>query len=170
MKGVDLSFNATVAAQVFHFVLLLVLLRIFAYRPLLKVLDDRRRFVAAQVEAAEHDRERAGELYRRGERALESARGEAGAIIVRAEREAREQAGRIIEEARAAAGRERRRAAADIDRELAEARVLLQRELAGLVLQSTEKVVGLVMDGPEHRRLVEQAVGEAGDEHWRIDV
>lgn len=170
MTGVDLSFNATLAAQVFHFVLLLVLLRIFAYRPLLKILDDRRQLVAAQMDAAADDRSRAGELYRRREQALEAARSEAGEIIARAQAEAREQAQRIMNEARAAAGEMRSRAAADINREQAQARTLLRRELAGLVLRSTEKVVGRVMDDREHQRLIEQAVGEAGDEHWRMDV
>lgn len=170
MTGVDLSFNATLAAQVFHFILLLVLLRIFAYRPLLKILDDRRQLVTAQVEAAEHDRDQAGALHRRREQALAAARDEAGAIIARAKQRAREEAHRIVEAARTEAGEIRRRAAADIDRDQAQARALLRQELAGLVLLSTEKVVGRLVDEEEQHRLIEQALGEAGDEHWRMDV
>jgi F-type H+-transporting ATPase subunit b len=158
----DLSFNATVAAQVFHFLILLALLRIFAYRPLLKVLDDRKRLVAEQAEATERDREEAGALRRRQEEILADARERAGAIVAQAEAEARERAREILSQAESAARDLKTRTMAEIEQERADARAGIRAELTELVLLTTERVVGRVINQEDHRRLVRESFGELG--------
>lgn len=158
----DLSFNATVVAQVFHFLLLLLLLRVFAYKRLLGVLDERRRLVAEQVKTAEGDREVARSLRRQQEEVLAGVRGQAAEMIARAEGEARNRAREIVDEARTAAEEIKIRAFSEIERERDEVRAALRGELAGLVLLGTEKAVRRVMDNDEHLRLVREAVGEVG--------
>lgn len=158
----DLSFNATLAAQVFHFLLLLVLLRLFAYRPLLKVLDDRRRLVAEHIAAAENARKEAEELLERRRELFARAREETQAIVARAETAAENRAREILERARADSESFKARAAAVIRREKDEARSALRAELADLVLLATTKVAGQAIDRDQHFRLVQDAVEEAG--------
>lgn len=158
----ELNFNATVAAQVFHFLLLLLLLRLFAYRPLFKILDERRRLVAESLEAAEGERENAQKLRQEQKEILAGARGQARDIIVRAENEARDQMREILAQARAAAEEVKARAIAEIEREREEVRAALRADLAGLVLSGTEKTIGRVLNDEEHLRLVRDAIGEVG--------
>ncbi|MEW6184045.1 MAG: F0F1 ATP synthase subunit B [Bacillota bacterium] len=164
----DLSFNATLAAQVFHFLLLLVLMRIFAYRPLLKVLDDRRRMVAEQLATAERDREEAGDLLRQRQEMLVEAREQARAIIDRAESEAESRVRRILEQARNDSDAVKNKALAALERERDEARKTLRDELAELVLTATQKVAGRMIDREQHLRLVREAVKEVGAQRCRI--
>ncbi|MEW6447975.1 MAG: F0F1 ATP synthase subunit B [Bacillota bacterium] len=146
----------------FHFLLLLVLLRLFAYRPLLKVLDDRRRFVAEQIAAAEKARKEAEELLAQRRELLVNAREEARAILARAETAAENRTREVLEQARAASDSMQARAAAEIERQKNEARRALHAELADLVLLATAKVAGQAIDRNQHFRLVQNAVEEVG--------
>lgn len=152
----------------FHFLLLLVLLRIFAYRPLLKVLDDRRRLVAEELATTERNREEAGNLLRRRQELLVEAREQARAIVARAESEAESSVRRVLEQARIDADGLKARTIAAIERERDEARKILREELAGLVLVATEKVAGQIIDREQHLRLVHEAVKEVGGKRCRI--
>lgn len=156
----DLSFNATLAAQVFHFLLLLVLLRLFAYPPLLKALDDRRRFVAEQIEAAEKARREAEDLVERRQELFANARKEAQAILARAEATAENRMREILERARLNSDSLRANAAAEIKREMDEARSAVRAELAELVFLATQKVAGQIIDRDQHYRLLQDAVAE----------
>jgi len=147
---------------VFHFLLLLLLLRLFAYRPLLRVLDDRRRFVAEQIAAAERERSKAEALFRRRQEVLSEAREQARAIAARAQTEAENRAREILARARADCESFRARAVLEIEREKEEARSALRAELTDLVFLAAAKVAGAVIDREQHFRLVQEAVEEAG--------
>ncbi len=162
-----MGINATLAAQVFHFLLLLFLLRIFAYRPFLKVLDERRRLVGEHLAAAERDREESRDLLQQQKKMFAEARERAGAIVARAESEADRRTREILAQARAETENLKARAAAAIDRERDEARSVLRAELADLTLAVTRKVIGEVVDREQHLRLVTDAVREV-DRQWRI--
>jgi F-type H+-transporting ATPase subunit b len=151
-----------VVAQVFHFLLLLVLLRIFAYRPLLRVLDDRKRLVADQVEAAERDREAAGLLRQRREEILAEAREQAGLIVAHAESEARERAEGILSQAEGAARELKARTIAEIEQERADTQADIRGELTELVVLGTQRLIGKVIDNADHERLVAESLREVG--------
>lgn len=140
--------------------LLLVLLRLFAYPPLLKALDDRRRFVAEQIEAAEKARQEAEDLVERRQELFANARKEAQAILARAEATAESRMREILERARLNSDSLRANAAAEIKREMYEARSAVRAELAELVFLATQKVAGQIIDRDQHYRLLQDAVAE----------
>src|SRR5207247_738153 len=83
-----------------NFILLLVLLYLFAFKPLNKVLDERRARIEQglrDAEEARQQRERAEEEHRR---ALNEARREAAEIIARAQKVADESAAQLVATAR----------------------------------------------------------------------
>ncbi len=143
-------------SQVISFSIVAWCLHRFAYKPILKVLDDRRRTIAESLANAEKIKE---ELAR-----TEAARKE---ILARAN----EQGAKLIEEARAIAARiqeqetqkaiaaaeqilvkSREAARADYARMLAE----LKREVGRLVIETTTRVTGKILTLEDQRRLIEE--------------
>lgn len=78
------EFDATFFAQIINFLILLFILGKFAYKPLMKVLDERRERVANDLEAAEKTRVEAEALKAQYSKQLADAREEANAILDKA--------------------------------------------------------------------------------------
>lgn len=78
------EFDATFFAQIINFLILLFILGKFAYKPLMKVLDERREHVANDLEAAEKTRVEAEALKAQYSKQLADAREEANAILDKA--------------------------------------------------------------------------------------
>ena len=78
------EFDATFFAQIINFLILLFILGKFAYKPLMKVLDERRERVANDLETAEKTRVEAEALKAQYSKQLADAREEANAILDKA--------------------------------------------------------------------------------------
>jgi len=79
-----LEFNATLIAQIFNFVILLIFLRLVAYKPIAKLLKDRQDFIANSIATAEEERRQAQELHEQYLADMKKAREEAQAVIAQA--------------------------------------------------------------------------------------
>lgn len=79
-----IQFDATFFAQILNFLILLFILAKFAYKPLMKVLDERRARVANDLETAEKTRVEVEALKEQYSKQLAEARTEATAIIDKA--------------------------------------------------------------------------------------
>ena len=79
-----IQFDATFFWQILNFLILLFILAKFAYKPLMKVLDERRARVANDLETAEKTRVEAEALKEQYSKQLAEARTEATAIIDKA--------------------------------------------------------------------------------------
>jgi len=143
-------------AQMVNFAIILFILWKFAYRPVLKILEERRQKVAEAMINAQKARE-------------ELARTEAQRQQVLAETNA--QANKLIEEARAAAARvreeETQKAIKEAEQIVSKAREAaalehvrmladVKRELGRLVVATTSKVTGKVLTPDDQRRLNEE--------------
>jgi F-type H+-transporting ATPase subunit b len=144
------------AAQIVSFGIVCFVLYVFAYKPILRMLDARRQQIASGLANAEKIREKlAGlEVERRS-------------VLARADAEGR----LLIEEARAAAARveaeEIRKATAAAEQIVARAREVvardrarmlaeLKREIGRLVVETTASVTGKILTAEDHRRLAEE--------------
>src|SRR3989441_10102431 len=95
-----LGFNLpALIAQLINFTLLLVILRLLLYKPLLKVLDDRKKRIEEGLEASDEAKRRLAETEQDAAKELEKARAEGQAQIAQAQQistrmqeEARQQA------------------------------------------------------------------------------
>jgi F-type H+-transporting ATPase subunit b len=143
-------------AQVVSFSIVAFCLHRFAYQPILKVLEDRRRTIAeslanadkindelAKTEAAR--KEILAQANDQGVKLIEEARAAAAQVQKQETQKAVAAAEQIIAKAREAA-------AADHARMLAE----LKREVASLVAQTTAKVTGKILTVEDQRRLAEE--------------
>lgn len=158
----ELGFNLPVlVAQLVNFFILLVLLRIFLYRPILNVLDRRAQRIREGLEAADKSKEQASQAEQEVAKRLEEARQQNQASIAQAQ----ETASRIQEEARAQARREAdallERARGEIQLERDQAIAELRQEFADLTVSAAEKVIGQSLDRRAHERLIEEVLTES---------
>ena len=158
----ELGFNLPLlVAQVVNFFLLLVLLRIFLYKPILKMLDKRAQRIREGVEAADESKERASAAEQEVAQQLAASREQGQALIAQAQ----EAANRIQEEARGQARQEGEkmleRARTEIQLERDQAIAELRGEFADLTVSAAEKVIGQSLDRQAHQRLIDEVLAEA---------
>ncbi len=158
----ELGLNVPVlVAQLVNFFLLLVILRIFLYRPILNMLDRRAQRVREGLEAAEQSKEHAARAEQEVAQQLEEARRQSQTLVAQAQ----ETASRIQEEARGQARREGEvlleRARNEIQLERDRAIAELRREFAELTVSAAEKVIGQSLDRQAHRRLIDEVLAES---------
>src|SRR5881409_877321 len=144
-------------SQVISFCIVVVLLRQFAYKPILAVLDDRRRKIEEGQLNAEKIRKELAEAEKRyqeivakgnadAQRMIDEARESAAHLSERKQQEAIAAAEQIIAKAREASAIEHERTMES-----------LKRELGRLVVDTTAKVAGKVLTPEDQRRLQEEA-------------
>ncbi|RAV29428.1 F0F1 ATP synthase subunit B [Sinomicrobium soli] len=145
------------------FVILLVLLKKYAWGPILGAVKDRETSINDALAAAEEARKEMQNLKADNERILKEARAERDAllkeareikeqIIADAKGEAQEQGNKIIAQAKSTIESEKKAALAE-----------LKNQVAGLSLEIAEKVVKQEFsDKDKQLELVENMLGEAG--------
>lgn len=147
--------------QLVNFSLLLFLLRLFAYKPILNVLQGRRRTIeeslkkAAAIEAAQaelqHERHRViKEARRQAQEIAAHSQERAASIVAAAEEEARRQAAQIVSQGHA-----------QIAQEAARRKAELKHETLQLVAQATEAIIDIKLDAEQDAALIQKAVAEA---------
>ena len=150
-----------VVAQLINFFILLLLLRLFLYGPVMRMLDERARRVRQSMETAEESKGRAEQAERKVQERLEAVRREGQALVGQAQ----EVANRIQEEARQAARQETEallaRARSEIQLERDSAIAELRKEFADLTISAAEKVIGQSLDRRAHQRLIDEVLAES---------
>ena len=144
-------------SQVISFVIVALLLKRFAYKPIQKVLEERREQIAAGLANADRIKKQLAEAEQRHAEILAKANAQAQRMIDEARESAAHVAERKQQEAVAAAeqimAKAREASAIEHERTMAE----LKRELGRLVVNTTAKVTGKVLTPEDQRRLQEEA-------------
>jgi F-type H+-transporting ATPase subunit b len=144
-------------SQVISFAIVALLLRQFAYKPILGVLEERRRLIEeGQLNAEKIKKElaaaeqRYAEIVAKGnadaQRMIDEAKASSAQLAERKQQEAIAAAEQIIAKAREAAAIEHERTM-----------TALKREVGRLVIDTTAKVTGKVLTAADQRRLEEEA-------------
>ena len=135
-------------------------LRKFAFGPIQKTIDERRKRIRDSVEEAERARAEARKLLEEHRALIGQAKGEAGEILAEARRVADGQRERAREEIEVDRQRRLEDTRKQIDAETVRALEQIRAEVADLTLAATAKVTGKVLDRDDHRRLIEDAIGD----------
>jgi F-type H+-transporting ATPase subunit b len=140
------------------FLLVLWVLRKFAWKPLLEGLQRRERFIHDSLESAKRDRQQAEERLRDYEEQVRKARDEATAIVEEGRRDAESVRRRIEDEARHAADEMIERA----KREIGVARDTALRDLyqqaSEMAMQMAGEVLKRQMTPEDHEKLIQDAL------------
>ena len=142
------------------FAVTLYLLNKFAFPRIAEALDRRRQAIEESIDHAERTRREADELLEEYRGRLREAREQAEQIVVRARRASDS----LQDDAKAAASKQREELLAatrrDIEAETRRALEEIRKEVANLTVVATEKVTRKSLTPEDHRRLIEEALGE----------
>jgi F-type H+-transporting ATPase subunit b len=150
-----------VIVSALNFILFLAIIWTFAFKPVSKMLSDRKERIEQGLKDAEQARRDRENAETERVATLTEARLEANDIINRAQKVAQETRDADIAATREELERIRVRAAADIEAEKQRAIGELRAEVADLALAAASRVVGETMNEERERRLVEEFLAEA---------
>jgi F-type H+-transporting ATPase subunit b len=160
--GID---PALLIAYLINFAILLFLLRLFLYRPILNMMEERRQKIQASLDEADKVRQEAGVQRADFQRELENARKTSQDAATRAAQETEKMREAILAEARQEAEQIREQARQQIELERQQAAADLQRQVVDLAVDLTRKVVGqtVAVNEQAQRQLIGQFLSEMGD-------
>jgi F-type H+-transporting ATPase subunit b len=142
------------------FVIVLIVLRKYAYGPLQQMIDARRQAIVADLDAAESARTEAQETLAEYRQQLAEARKEANKILEDARRVGDDRRTAAVAELEAEKARLMQQTREEIQSETRQALNAIKQQVADLTLAATEKVVRARLDEAEQRRLIEEALAD----------
>lgn len=146
--------------QIATYVIVFVILKKYAFGPIVKTLDDRRskieegldtaaKMETAKVELEEHKEKVLTEARKEAAKIVAESKKEGAGIVATAETTAQAKADKIVADAKA-----------KVADDVATAQKSLSKQLAGLVRQASEKVLRTKLDDKADAALVEKATKE----------
>lgn len=146
--------------QLITFVLVFLVLRRYAFVPIVKVLRERRETIESGVRLGEEMQKERAKLDAEVEKALRQARQEADGIIASAQDTARQTVREAEDKARDKAAGILKDADSRIAQDTARARQQLEKELVGLISDVTEAIIDEKVDAKKDAQLIERALKE----------
>ncbi|MEE8442589.1 MAG: F0F1 ATP synthase subunit B [Dehalococcoidia bacterium] len=158
----ELGFHwPSLVAYLVNFTVLLAILRLVAYKPILRMLDQRSNRIRESLEQAERTRKESAERQVEMEQQIQDARREGQSLI----EQARQMADRFREEERERARQEAEtfltRARADIQRERDNAVEEVREQFADLAITAAERVIRRSLDSDAHKEIIDQVLEES---------
>lgn len=145
---------------IINFLILLILLRAVAWKPILRALESRETAITDALDRAERAKADAERILTENQKALHRAEEEAQRVL----REGRELSERLQNEASSRAQTETRRmldqANSEIERNKQQALTELRTEVASLAVGAAEKILNESLDDDRHKRIVEQYLNQ----------
>ncbi|HLH72534.1 MAG TPA: F0F1 ATP synthase subunit B [Chloroflexota bacterium] len=160
MEALGLSVPG-ILAQLVNFILLLAILRLVAYKPILRMLDERSARIRESMERAEEIKQQAARTEEEFARRLAEARREGQEIVAQAEKIAERIRQDELDKTRAQVEEMRTKALADIALERERTVSELRQYVADLALFAAGRIVGRSLDHASHVRLIDEALAEA---------
>lgn len=147
------------------FVLLLLVLTKFAWKPLMKGLEQREKTIANMIDEAKRNNDEAAAKLLAYEQKLAEAATEAHEVVLRARRDAVAAGEKLIEEARAGADRERQRALADIEAAKNAAVQHIADQSANLAFSLARKLIHKELRPEDHATLIRESLEQFPSEN-----
>jgi F-type H+-transporting ATPase subunit b len=160
MELLKLLSASELVAQIVTFLLLLGILRVFFWRRILKILDDRKTRIASEFKNIEEAKKEIAGLKSDYEAKLSSIEEIARAKIQEAEGLSLEAASQIKKEANLTAQKIIDSAKADIKYEVAKAKDELKNQIVELTINAAEGLIGEKLDRESDKKLVEEFIKE----------
>jgi F-type H+-transporting ATPase subunit b len=142
------------------FLISLYVLKRYAFGPMQKLIDERRDRIRQSLEEADNARSEARELLEEHRKLISQAKGEAEEILAETRRVAEANQRRMREETEADRQRRIEETRRQVEAETRRALEQIRAEVADLSLIAAEKVTRRSFADEDHRRLIEEAVGE----------
>jgi F-type H+-transporting ATPase subunit b len=142
------------------FLITLYVLKRYAFGPIQKLIDERRERIRHALDEADHARGEARKLLEEHRKLIGQAKSEAEEILAETRRVAEANERRMREETEADRQRRIEETRRQVEAETRRALEQIRAEVADLSLIAAEKVTRRSFAEEDHRRLIEEAVGE----------
>ena len=144
--------NGTLLIQIVNFIILCAILGHFCYKPVLKVLDDRKARIKNDLDSAAQSKAAAEDL--------KDAQAKAQEIVDKAVKEAKVQAQAQIDEAHASIAKAKEQASQQIERERKDALEDLKAQVAVLSCDIAAKIISKNMTPDANDRLIAESISK----------
>lgn len=138
------------------FVIVLTILWLFAWKPIIKALDERNDRVKDDLEKSRQLREEAERLFKEYEDKLEAAKVEAHEIVEESRRDADAVRTRMLEEAQTESNRMKERAETDIEQAKKKALSEIESSVVDITVQVLSKVLKDEVSAEKHKEVIEK--------------
>lgn len=153
-----MKLNATLIFEVISFLILVAILAKYAYRPLLKFLDERSGQVKATLEEAEKKKIEAEKKLSLSQKELDRARRQALDIQESAKRQSEELGEKILGEAEKKASSLITQSRKDILQETQQAKINLRTFIAGVSVSIASKILKREINEKDDSRIIEEGI------------
>ncbi len=160
MEGLGIHLSSLIA-QLLNFGLLLLLLYLFAYKPVIKMLDQRAAKIKESVDQTEQIKQQAELAEKETARLIAEASKEGQKIIEQATLIGEETKQKAKQDAKLEAERIIAKAKLEIERERDEAIGELRNAFADLTVIAAGKVIDRSLDKEQHRQLIDKVLEES---------
>ena len=149
-----------IVETVINILILFILLRIFLFKPINKMRDERTRTIQDNLDSAEKAKTEAEELRQQYEDSISEAKEKANQIIMKAHEDAESERSAIIRKSQ----EEAEKIISDADKAIENERKLVlrqaQSEIADLAIEAASKIIGENVDDEKNRRLVDKFLSD----------
>lgn len=152
-----------IIVTVLFFTILMVLLKKFAWGPLMGVMEQRAELIATEIEAAEKSRLESQKLLEEQRALLKEARDNAQSIVENARKQGETQREELMAAARAEVNRMKESATLEIATEKEKAVAAVREEFVSLSILAASKVLGKEISEEDNRALIEETIVKAGE-------
>jgi len=146
--------------QAIGFLLAVWLLKKFAWKPLLGLLEERRQKIKDEFDTIANKKEEVAQLTSEYERRLKEIDDEARKRLQEAVTEGQKIAAEIKDQARKDQKEIVAKAKQQIEAEIAAARVQLRNDMVNMAIDAASKAISERMDDEKHRRLISDFISE----------
>ncbi|MGX6961353.1 F0F1 ATP synthase subunit B [Vagococcus xieshaowenii] len=158
------TFLTSLSVVLLSFLLLMLLIKKFAWGPVSKMLDERANKIAGDLDSAEADRNEANRLVKEKEDLLANSRNEATTIVRKAKETAEREAHDIVSNAHEEGRRYLEQAKREIEREREVMIEAAKNEVADLSIQIAEKIIRKELNAETHQELINSYIEGLGSQ------
>jgi len=145
---------AQILTHIAGFLIAFWVLKRYAFKPLLRLLEERREKIRADFDEADRAKLSAAKLEADYEERIKNIEAEARQKIQEAINDGRRVSTEIKEQAHTEAREIIEKAKADLLRDIATAKVQLKEEIVAMTLDATQKIMRESLDDERHRKLI----------------
>jgi F-type H+-transporting ATPase subunit b len=160
LAGLGINWGVFIS-QVISFLILFGLLYLVAYKPLMRMLDERSRRIKESMDQTEQVKEQAALAEQETAKRLAEASQEGQKLVERAVQAGEEVKAKAREDAQKEAEKLLSRARSEIERERDDAIGEMRKEFADLTIMAAEKVIDRSLDKKTHRQLIDEVFEES---------
>ncbi|MEH7883232.1 F0F1 ATP synthase subunit B [Bacillus sp. JJ1609] len=149
--------------QLIMFLILLALLKKYAWGPLMGIMKQREEHIAGEINAAEQARQETSKLLAEQRELLKQSRNEAQELIENAKKQGDIQREEIIVAARAESERIKESAKREIEQQKEQAVAAIREQVASLSVLIASKVIEKELTAADQEKLINDYIQEAGE-------